>query len=183
MRSRSSSSSGASEGLTACIIMLSKGARSLLSTFRLEGPDIAVTDGPFLSVSIALGRRISPAHTASVLISGSWKKSVRLGTGRPRSMAYPRSSLANPSLTATRSFLTVPSILCSPDFIDFEICSGPAQSVEGRPPSEAREETTRPWAVAASSEIARYRLDLPEPLGPVTRFRRSSDSATFRSDR
>ena len=64
-----------------------------------------------------------------------------------------------------------------------EKTSGPAQKVESRPPSEARAGMIRPCATSASSRSARYRLDLPTPLAPVTTFSRSSPKTTLRKDR
>ena len=71
----------------------------------------------------------------------------------------------------------------SPRFIARDTVSGPAHSVEGRPPSAASDCTTRPCATSASSRSARYRLDLPEPLPPVTTFSGPSAIRTSRSER
>ncbi|MDA9821108.1 hypothetical protein N9C56_01070 [Paracoccaceae bacterium] len=64
-----------------------------------------------------------------------------------------------------------------------EILSGPAQRVEDNPPSMAKAFVTEPWLAETSSWIARYRLDLPLPLGPVMTFNRSSGSEIFLKER
>ena len=61
--------------------------------------------------------------------------------------------------------------------------SGPAHSVDAKPPSRASEATAPPCATSASSRSARYTLDLPLPLGPVTMFSGASGSTTSRSER
>ena len=64
-----------------------------------------------------------------------------------------------------------------------EMRSGPAHSVEPRPPSRASERTTPPCATSASSRIARYTLDLPLPFGPVMTVSRASGTVSWRSER
>src|SRR3954471_2175195 len=83
----------------------------------------------------------------------------------------------------TRPRRTVPCTGSSPRRIEPEICSGPAHSVDSRPPSLARAAITPPRAVAASRESTRYRLDLPLPLPPVTTVRSRSGTYTDRSER
>ena len=64
-----------------------------------------------------------------------------------------------------------------------EMLSGPAHSTEDSPPSMASDGITRPCATSASSRSARYRLDLPLPLAPVTTVSAPSPSRTSRNDR
>src|SRR5207248_7848554 len=61
--------------------------------------------------------------------------------------------------------------------------SGPAHRVEGRPPSRARDATTEFCAASPSRRNARYRLDFPLPLAPVTRLSRPSGRTRSRRER
>src|SRR5262249_29128967 len=64
------------------------------------------------------------------------------GGGYPKSMLYPYVSPPKPSLRLTIFFLARPSTGCSPRRTLFAMVSGPAQKVEDRPPSRAREAIT-----------------------------------------
>jgi hypothetical protein len=77
----------------------------------------------------------------------------------------------------------VPCTGTSPRSIAAEKRSGPAHSVEDSPPSRTSERITPPLAISARSRIARYTLDLPLPLAPVTTVRRPSGTVSWRSER
>ena len=67
--------------------------------------------------------------------------------------------------------------------MSFEMVSGPAHSADDRPPSVASDWMMRPCATSASSRSARYKLDFPLPLAPVTTVSCPSSSRTSRRDR
>ena len=61
--------------------------------------------------------------------------------------------------------------------------SGPAHSVGPNPPSRARAATAPLWEESAKSRKARYKLDLPVPLAPVTTLTPLSGITSRRIDR
>jgi hypothetical protein len=63
------------------------------------------------------------------------------------------------------------------------IVSGPAQKVEGKPPSRASDATTEFSAASASKRNDRYTLDLPLPFAPVMTLSCASGSDKSRNDR
>jgi hypothetical protein len=77
----------------------------------------------------------------------------------------------------------VPCTGTSPRSMAAEKRSGPAHSVDESPPSRTSDRITPPFAMSASSRIARYTLDLPLPLAPVTSVSRPSGTVSWRSDR
>src|ERR1700733_11748825 len=144
-----------------------------------------LTTLPDRCVSRVEGRRSSPCQTHSVLISGSSRNAVpEPALGRPRSIVYPYSSPANPSLRPTgtpRRF--VPCVGKPRRLALLEPASGPAHSVEANPPSRASAATAPLREVSANSRNARYRLDFPEPFAPVTTLTRSRGTTSWRIDR
>jgi hypothetical protein len=104
--------------------------------------------------------------------------------GSPSEMLYPKSSPAKPSRKRCTFWRTALSTGTAPVFMPAETTSGPAQNDESRPPSRASAPTTPPPdAVCASSRSARYRLDLPAPLGPETTFSAPSPTTSSRMER
>ncbi len=61
--------------------------------------------------------------------------------------------------------------------------SGPAHSVDGNPPSRASAATAPFRPASASNRSARYRLDFPVPLTPVTTVSRDNGSTRSRNER
>jgi hypothetical protein len=61
--------------------------------------------------------------------------------------------------------------------------SGPAHNVDGNPPSRANA-ATAPFRDASASNLnARYKLDFPVPLAPVTTLSRPNGITSRRKDR
>ena len=81
------------------------------------------------------------------------------------------------------SLRVVPCTGCSPRRTAREKLSGPAHSVDSKPPSRASELITRPWAMSASRRNARYTFDLPLAFGPVIRLSADSGATKSRSER
>jgi hypothetical protein len=128
MDSRRRSISGAFRGSATCVIMLSKAARGSATIFQPLSPVRIWTIGPCRSTSVVEGRSVGPCQMHSRLISGSrWKAETGGNSelGRPRSIAYPKSSLENPSRRLTTCLRLVPWTGYSPCLTAREMDSGP----------------------------------------------------------
>ena len=98
-------------------------------------------------------------------------------------MLYPYVSLPNPSFRLAGARFARRSTAWVPWRTLRAIVSGPAQKVDGRPPSRASEATTEFNAASASRRSERYTLDFPLPFAPVITFSCPSGSTSSRSDR
>ena len=162
--SRRRRSSGAFRGSAQWVIMLSKVARSFVRRAQSPPSSRLWTTGPRRSARSAPGRRISPAQMHSRLIAGSKLKArPEVAAGRDRSRS--RTALPRSRVAGSRPFCAAcPAPDARPLRMDREKASGPAQSVDGSPPSRASDGDDSPLRDVGEETHGPVDVRLPAPV-------------------